>query len=293
MTPDEYLQAVLTGQAFAPDSPELADLQTHGSEVKAVLSKKFGTAARLREAGSKKKGTMIRESYDLDLACYFPHDDNSAGETIPEIYENVEGTLQEEYLVVRKGCAVRVWDRSGQVDFHVDVVPGRFVEDDDGDVFLYLSSGDKNRLRTNLDVHIAHVRDSGVREAIKLGKLWRTRNLIPMKTFPLELLVIDLLKDMTSSALSEQLMHVWIQFRDEADNLSAEDPANPSGNDLSELVDAVRLQLSSVAAATLRTVENNGWEAVFGEVQEKAQRAESLRHIATSSPARQKPWACG
>jgi hypothetical protein len=35
---------------------------------------------------------------------------------------------------------------------------------------------DKKRLKTNLDVHLDHVRDSGVIDAIRLAKLWGVRN---------------------------------------------------------------------------------------------------------------------
>lgn len=295
MTPNDYLEAVLRDQTFAPDSPELKELQVRGEEVKRLLTDKFGTAPRLREAGSKKKGTMIKESYDLDLACYFPHDDTTAGETLKEIYESVEAALAEKYHAVPKGSAIRIWDASAKTDFHVDVVPGRFVEKDDGDVFLYRCSGDKERLKTNLDVHIDHVRNSGVRDAIKLMKLWRERNGVAIKTFPLELLVIKLLKEKKDKPLSDQLLHVWTEFRDKADNLSIEDPANPTGNDLSELLnDSVRTQLSSAAAVTLQAVEDSGWEALFGEVEdEKAQRMEALSRITAGSPARTKPWAYG
>jgi hypothetical protein len=295
MTSNDYLEAVLRDQTFAPDSPELKELQVRGEEVKRLLTDEFGTAPRLREAGSKKKGTMIKESYDLDLACYFPHDDTTAGETLKEIYESVEAALAEKYHTVPKGSAIRIWDASAKTDFHVDVVPGRFVKKDDGDVFLYRRSGDKERLKTNLEVHIDHVRNSEVRDAIKLMKLWRERNSVAIKTFPLELLVIKLLNEKKEKPLSDQLLHVWTEFRDRADNLSIEDPANPTGNDLSELLnDSVRTQVSSAATLTLQAVEDSGWEAVFGEVEdEKARRAEALSRIAVGSPVGTKPWAHG
>lgn len=294
MKPNQYLEAVLTDQSFAPNSPEFNELQARGEEVKKVLTDNFGSAPRLREAGSKKKGTMIRESYDLDLTCYFPHDDTTAGDSLKEIYENVEAALADAYITVRKGCAIRIRDKAGDTDLFVDVVPGRFVEADDGDVLLFPSSSHKERLKTNLDVHVAHVRESGVLDAIKLNKLWRGRNGVPIKTFPLELLVIDLLSDKTSEDITDQLLAVWTAFRDDADDLSIQDPANSSGNDLSELLDPVLSYLSSTAAATLQLVDDAGWEAVFGEVEaDKAQRREALSGIAARSPVTTKPYAYG
>lgn len=294
MTENEYLEAILRQQTLAPGSPELEELQERGNEVKSLLRRKFSTA-RTREAGSKRKGTMIKASYDLDVTCYFPHDDDSAGETLKAIFETVEAALQEEYVTSRKGAAIRIWDATGQTDFHIDVVPGRFVDGNEGDVFLYPSSSDKNRLKTNLDVHIAHVRDSGVVDAIRLLKLWRENNYLQVKTFALELLAIKLLGEHKDKPLSEQLLHVWEQFKENGDNLVVEDPANPHGNDLSELLsDGVRAALSSAADGTLRTVEQSGWQAVFGEVEaHEAERAAALRRISVATPVRTRPWASG
>ena len=140
MTSNQYLEEVLLEQTLSPGGPELKALQQHRKDVEKLLRDKFGNSPTIREGGSKAKGTMIKESYDLDLTCYFPRDDNTAGETLKEIYENVEKALAAKYSVVRKGCALRLKDPEGDTDFHIDVVPGRFVDGDDGDVFLYPSS---------------------------------------------------------------------------------------------------------------------------------------------------------
>lgn len=295
MTDNAYLEAVLLDQTFAPGSPELEALKERRMEVEKLLRDEFGSAPRIREGGSKAKGTMIKESYDLDLTCYFGHEDDEAGNSLKELYNNTEGVLAREYMTVRKGSAIRIYDLQAGTDFHVDVVPGRFVDGKDGDVFLYQSSGDKGRLKTNLDIHIAHVRDSGVTDAIRLMKLWRVRNIIELKTFVLELLVIKLLRGMNDRTLTTELQHVWEHVRDHADDLAVEDPANPSGNDLSDLLNtSVRAQLSSAAARTLEVIEDSGWEVVFGEVQvNEEDRAETLKRIAVVTTGKTKPWING
>jgi hypothetical protein len=183
-------------------------------------------------------------------------------------------------------------------DSHVDVVPGRFVDREEGDVFLYSTSGDKERLKTNLDTHIKHVRDSGVLDAIRLMKLWKTRQGVEVKTFAIELLTIDLLEGKRGQTLPQQLRHVWTQLRDDIDNITIEDPANPGGNDLSELLSPdIRRRLQSESRDTLKTVAEDGWEAVFGPVDsenksegDRARRVEALTRIALSSPVPAKPW---
>jgi hypothetical protein len=300
MTANDYLAKVLAAQTLADDSEELKALQERRAEIEKVLRDHFEDCSpTIRYGGSKAKGTMIKEAYDLDLICYFPHDDTSAGETLEDIYNNTRKALDARYLVEPKASALRVKDgkpSTGAADFHIDVVPGRFTDDSKGDAFLYQSSGEKKRLKTNLGIHIKHVKESGVTDAIRLLKLWKARDGLGIRTFVLELLVVKLLKGKPGSGLATQLEDVWTEFRDNVEALSVEDPANPTGNDLSELLNAVvRSELSTVARRTLKLIEDSGWEAVFGTVEEKGDREkrEGLRRAAAAVVTRTKPWSRG
>jgi hypothetical protein len=278
MSDKKYLEDILASQTLDPDGQEMKDLRAHRADVEKILRKKFEKCSpTIRYGGSKAKGTMIREAYDLDMTCYFGREDNGAGETLQEIYENVEAALADDYLITRKPSALRLKSRSAgdwATDFHIDVVPGRFIDEKNEDVFLYRSSGEKGRQKTNLDVHIEHVKNSGVTDAIRLNKLWRARNFISVRHFVLELLTIKLLGGKRSLDLPEQLKHVWTELRDNVESITIEDPANPTGNDLSELFNAtVRQELSSTARRALELIERSGWEAVFGAVPEKSSRS--------------------
>ncbi|MDZ4865208.1 MAG: hypothetical protein SGJ01_17445, partial [Gemmatimonadota bacterium] len=67
MTDQEYLEGVLKEQSLSDDSPEMNELRRRRSEVEEHLRAEFGSAPRIRYGGSKAKGTMIKEAYDLDL----------------------------------------------------------------------------------------------------------------------------------------------------------------------------------------------------------------------------------
>jgi len=275
MDENQYLSDILQSQTLDPDGQEMKDLRSRRDDVEKLLCKKFEKSSlTIKYGGSKAKGTMIIEAYDLDVICYFDHEDAEAGGTLQEIYENVEKALGDDYLVTRKPSALRLKSRDlsqWAADFHIDVVPGRFIDGDQGDVFLYRSSGEKGRQKTNLDVHISHVRDSGVIDAIRLLKLWRARNNLSVRHFILELLAIELLKGKRDAKLADQLKHVWAELRDNAESIKVEDPANPTGNDLSEMFSsAIKHELSTVAAQTLEIIEKDGWEKVFGPVPGKS-----------------------
>jgi hypothetical protein len=238
---------------------------------------------------------MIRESYDLDIICYFPHDDTAAGETLEDIYNNVRSALEKKYLVEPKTSALRLKHADREclgADFHIDVVPGRFTDDSKTDTFLYQDGAEKKRLKTNIDVHIEHVRDSGVGDAIRLVKLWKIRNGLTLKHFVLELAVIRLLSEKKNKSLSAQLEHVWTELRDNIGELVVEDPANPEGNDLMDVLDAARDSLKRAARRTLELIETSGWEAVFGAVEKRVaiQITERLRRVAASVAVPTRPW---
>jgi tRNA nucleotidyltransferase (CCA-adding enzyme) len=219
----EYLEAVLRDQTLASNSEELTKLQDERQKVEALLRSEFeDSPPEIRYGGSMAKKTMIKAAYDLDLTCYFSHDESGAGETLKEIYDNVKAALESAYFTEPKTSAIRLRASVDRTDFHIDVVPGRFVEDREGDVFIYQSATEKDRLKTNLDVHIKHIRDSGVTDTVRLIKLWRERNRLLVKTFVLELLVVDLLRNKRTISLEDQLKHVWIEFRNNADSLTVE-----------------------------------------------------------------------
>jgi hypothetical protein len=85
---------------------------------------------------------------------------------------------------------------------------------------------------------------------------------------------------------------VWTELRDRSEPVAIEDPANPTGNDLSDLLNqTVWSELSSVATSTLATLESGGWEAIFGKVSseedDKAAKAQRAAAVVTTP---NRPW---
>lgn len=273
MTTNEYLNKILAQQDVTKDDSIMSSIAKHREEVEKLIEKEFSDSSpTIRYGGSKAKGTMVRDSYDLDIACYFPRNNSEPGTSLEEIYNSVEKALQANYFTNRKRTAIRLKNKdgvAGSTDFHIDVVPGRFIDDSKSDAYLHQEGGeaDKNWLKTNLDTHIKHIRDSGVTPAIKLFKIWRCRFNVPVRTFALDLLVVKILKDRGAPAsLDEQVKHVLEYFRDSKDSLCVEDPAN-GGNDLSSLLDTnTKASLSSSAEHTLVKIKGGDWQTIFGVV---------------------------
>ncbi|MEX0909684.1 MAG: hypothetical protein WDZ75_00140 [Candidatus Paceibacterota bacterium] len=297
MTDNEYLKTVLSAQNLKDGSDELKSLEQHRKDVKALLESEFSSPLpNIRYGGSKAKGTLISELYDLDMICYFSHDDTQAGDSLEEIYNTVKNVLSETYHVVPKTSALRLQSKNKEnfgVDFHIDVIPGRYTDETKTDCYLHQEKGDKERLKTNLAVHINHVKNSGVLDAIRLLKLWRVRRAIDTKQFIFELLCIELLKEKRDSPLEEQIKHVLEEVSGTENAIAIEDPANPAGNDLMPLLRSVWSELQNASNYTLTQLDEAGWEAIYGPISDsdKSSLATGLAAAAASVSNTTKPWA--
>ncbi|MBA4233755.1 MAG: hypothetical protein C0465_24575 [Ralstonia sp.] len=295
MSGNKYLNDLLASQKLDENSSEWAALDDEAANIERIIRQAFPDSRLMfTHGGSRAKGTMIREDYDLDEVSYFENGDTAPGETLEEIYENVAALLAKHYTVRRKRSALRL-SKKGGGDLRVDVVPGRYVDHTSTDVFIHQNEGSKERLKTNIKVHIGHVRNSGCTDVIMLVKLWRSRNAIEIKTFPLELLVIEVLSGNNFGTLEDRFRRVLQAFADDIDDLQIEDPANPIGNDLSHaLPDQLRRKLSKIAGNTLDTADEYGWEHVFGKIETRATsmpRVQSLRSAAAGIAVPTRPWA--
>lgn len=301
-TPNAYLKNILEDQILSDDSPELDELREHRKDVENLLTEKLAGSPHIRHGGSRAKSTLIRESYDLDIIVYFDRDDSADGDTIAELYEAVYQILRSKYYTEQKNCSIRLKSTDPAkyaTGIHIDVVPGRYVDEKRSDCFLHQTTGEKERLKTNLQTHIDHIKYSEVTAAIRLLKLWKARRVLNVKTFALELLVIEILADHKKSDLETQLEHFWQTLEDTEDPITIKDPANPEGNDLGPLLAwDIWLELQQAARETLWQIENNGWEAVFGTLDDEETESQENNSawvssaIASVPPSeRTRPWA--
>lgn len=296
-TDDQYLMDVLGSQTLADDSREMKDLRHQRDLVGTLLKDAFPTAI-IRYGGSKAKGTLIKEAYDLDLVCYFPHAETEAGASLKDLYESVSKKLSEKYLIQGKTSAIRLLSAEQQTKgtyTHIDVVPGRYTDSTNSDCYLHQNGVDKERLKTNLDTHISFIRDSGVTDALKLLKLWRVLNGLDVKQFAFELLGVDVLKNKKTSTLADQVKLFFETVSQSENPIKIEDPANPTGNDLMPLLTNAWPYLRTVATKTRDTIENSGWDSVYGaagasETSSTVEQLSAAVHVAKQHQPT-KPWS--
>jgi len=269
-TANEYLKKILASNNLKNDAEEINKVRDEKSNVEKAIKDAYPEAKKtIRYGGSYAKNTMVKENYDLDILCYFHEGENSAGTSLEEIYNNIKDCLADTYFVQPKKSALRLKNKDNKNDFHIDVVPGRFVEKDNGDAYLYQNGVEQNRLKTNPDKHISYIKDSGLTDVIKLLKIWKNKNGLELKTFVLELLTIEVLKERKDKSLSDNLKFFWEEMRDNVDSISIEDPANQN-NDLSEMFNkSTKEAIKEIAELALDSVDSDNWENIFGPAEDK------------------------
>jgi len=267
MTNNEYLRGLLEGQKLSEDENNL--LIAHKEEVEGFLREKFGNEPTIKFSGSKAKHTMIKESYDLDIVCYFT---SSNPKTLKELHDKVQSVLSDKYQILPKASAVRILDLTGDDNFdnqnyHIDVVPGRFIDETNHDAFLHVVYGEKERIQTNIKIHINYISNSGCRELIKLTKLWACRNNLSFKTFILELFVVHAMTDYKEKDNYElAFLKILQDIADNFESIRLVDPAN-SNNIVTESIDDYKKNLiSGQARGDIEKINQNNDIKTWGDI---------------------------
>jgi len=123
--------------------------------------------------------------------------------------------------VARHNVALRLRYTPG---WHIDVVPGQALDESYEYADLYASETAAVR-RTSLKRHIALARE-GDRETIKLLKLWRWRNAVPVGSFVLELAAARALRGQNGGSLEDRFAEVLRFLAESFLEARLADPAN-------------------------------------------------------------------
>ena len=240
MTPQAYLTQVLQSQELRAQDMNL--VQTTRDVLHTHLSRDLGGTPRIYYGGSYGKDTMIRDAFDLDLVVYFPHTDRRP---LDELFGAVHRSLVKTRLkVYPQTVALRL---PGEGGFHVDVVPARAHDDTYRYATLHRNTQPPSTLQTSLKVHIEAVR--GIRQIVRVLKLWRLRNAVPLKTFALEILAARGLDGLPKDDLAVAVVNVLRFIATQMETVRLVDPAN--SNNVLEVTANDRRAAAKIATASL------------------------------------------
>lgn len=253
MSSDQWLANLLATQNLTES--ELANLRSLRDSIENQLRSGLQGGPRFYYAGSYAKRTIIRQRYDLDIVVYWPY---GTQWTLQQIYERVGQTLKRHWDYVTPKTVS--WELPFNGGFHIDVVPGRALDNQYKEANLYRTDKGTS-LKTSLKTHIDTVRYSGRNDAIRLMKLWRERKKVPFKkSFLLEMMTINGCKGVSTTSLSDQVMAAMKYIRDNIVGYSILDPANSNNSLSDDLSTATRQQIKEAAAAA---VNAQYWSNIF------------------------------
>ena len=155
-----------------------------------VINTKFEAKPNYRYGGSLAKGTPNSNSCDIDLLCYV---DSDCGLSVENVYNNVKDALSNSnYIFQCKNSAICVTGEKFETPWEitVDVVPGKYTSNEDNkDVYLWCNK-DKKRLKSNPEIQINKVKNSNMKDVIRIIKLYRSFHNFKFKSFFLEIFAI-------------------------------------------------------------------------------------------------------
>ena len=272
LTIEEYLTEIDRNQSVIPAKywTFIKDLDTQIRDLVLHIDK-LSAKPTPYDGGSKKKDTMIKEAFDLDLLFYYPAEMNEKLETIVNAVREV---LEKSFDVVYpKNVSIRIdFSDDSELekrDFHVDVIVAKRIANSENEAYIYRSK-DKKYLKSSVEKHIEAISAFQRRDILRLLKLWKLRNRCLCPGFLLELVALEALKDEERKKLAkaDALMQIFEYIRDKFPfRKKIADPANKNHNllDEEEVSEDEKQSLIRIATESLKQNLNAiaGWGEVF------------------------------
>jgi len=252
MENEKILSKILAEQSLNQNQKRrLKDLRMKvRDQLEEILEKK----PTVYYAGSYRKKTMIKASYDLDIVLLWS---SKVSTSVKDLYTKVGSELQKNWNKLR---AKKVgWEIGFDGDFHIDVIPGKRKHKSQRQAYLYNREID-GRFLTSIIKQVNYIKRRRRGKVIKLMKLWVKRKEVPIKTFILELMVVKGCKYLPRKDLDLQLKTALKFIADNINTIRLEDPANHQNIITNNLTKEEKDRIRVLAT---QAIETKNWNQVF------------------------------
>lgn len=252
MDNEKYLRKILAEQNLNQNqNRQLKELRM---KIRDQLEEILEEKPTVYYAGSFRKKTMIKASYDLDIVLYWS---SKVSSTVKNLYTKVGSELQKNWNRLR---AKKVgWEIGFDGDFHIDVIPGKRKHKSYREAYLYNRETD-GRFLTSINKQVNYIKRRRRSSVIKLVKLWKIKNEVPIKTFIPELMVVIGCKGLRRRDLGLQLKTALKYIADNITTIRLEDPANRQNIITKNLTTEEKNRIRRLATQAIN-VKN--WNQVF------------------------------
>lgn len=205
---DEYLKAVLTEESLRENPGLLENVKSFREKIKQWLVDRFGDKLVCfpEDTGSFTKGTAISSNFDLDIILPFKY---GSFATLEEMYYSTYDLIFTEFgskaKVTKQTKAIGLtFEKDGEL-IHFDIVPGREINNylANKDLNLYVrpdwawqkGSSFKTNVFTQKKMTVNKPEE---RRIIRLLKIYRDRNGLPLPTLIVEQSVVEALSSVNN-----------------------------------------------------------------------------------------------
>ena len=268
---NKHLDCVLASHNIENDVDLMKAYRNKRDQVREDLKQKFsGQFFSMIHSGSYKKWTAINIKFDMDLVVPFKKDTdtlknlyNAIFEYFDVDYRKIDKTLIN---VKRQKVAVGLEFMVNNKVLDLDIVPAReivdYEEDNDLNLFVNEKMGTfeaSTTLKTNIFKQIDNIKNNAnARETIKLLKIWKRRNNGSIKSFLIELIALDALKEYSgNSDRWSKLKYVMEYIKDNVKSVRLVDPGNSNNVVSDSLDDNQKDAISATMKWILHDIESN------------------------------------
>lgn len=248
MTPDEYFRSVL-----AKYSVNINGAKAAGQAIYPVLARwGSGYLTSADFSGSLAKGTGVSLSTDADI---FLSLDPATPGNLAQLYQTLYNAVVAAGYPARKQEVSIGTKVNG---YSIDLVPGRRQSLMGSDHSLHRNKG-QTWTQTNVEKHIAYVRNSNRLEEIRILKIWRALNRVEFPSFYLELATIDGLQGARFGNLATNVLIALGHFKKNIQSVRYVDPANTNNIVSDDCTDAEK---AAIAIQAGRAYGATNWSEI-------------------------------
>lgn len=267
---DEYLKVVLTEESLKNNPDLLDNVKEFREKVKQWLVDKFGNklVSFPEDTGSFKKRTAIGSNFDLDIILPFKYDSFA---TLEEMYYFTHDVIEKEFAtkatITKQTRAIGLtFEKDGEL-IHFDIVPGREISNYrvDRNLNLYVRPDwvwqKGGSFKTNVFTQKKMtVNKPEERRVIRLLKVYRDRNGLPLPTLIVEQSVVEALSPANygvSVSDTENLLNAMDYIAEKLEQRTFIDHANSNNNLNEKVTEYQRNYIANRLYDDVGKIENN------------------------------------
>ena len=267
---DEYLKKILTVEHLKANPAAYRSVIAYRAKIKQWMADIFGNrlVSLPEDTGSFIKRTAIGSNYDLDIILPFKRDSYKTLDVMYyDVYDIVKEAFSDVAEITKQTKAIGLTFENNGNPIHFDVVPGREINNyaKEKDLNLYVNPywmwGKSSSFKTNVNIQKSMtLNNPRARATIKLLKVYKDRNRLPLPALIIEQCVVDALSEENFGAYTSQtanLLNCMEFISRKLEQRELKDIANSNNNLNAKITEIDRICVANQLRKDIRRINEN------------------------------------